>query len=102
MDYRVELHEYPVVRNLLGAVFNQDWREDYDSVEEVYADLREDESRDALAARAEQIEAFVSSRSEAEIDDVIRASHSGIQPHSDLGMSGRAWLLSVAQALRAS
>lgn len=100
LDYQAELREYPLVRNLLSAVFNQDWREDYDRVEEVYEDILDDEPLVARLARAEQIEAFVATRSEDEVDDVIRASQTGIRPHSDLGVSGREWLLTVARRLR--
>jgi hypothetical protein len=100
LDHRAELREYPLVRNLLGAVFNQDWREDYDCVEEVYEDLLDGEPQLARLARAEQIEAFVAQRSDNEVDDVIRASQTGIRPRSDLGVSGREWLLSPAQRLR--
>ena len=100
MDYRAGLRKYPLVRNLLGAVFNQDWREDYDAVEDVYEDLLDDESSHVRLDRAEQIEAFVAARSEDEIDGVIRASQAGISPRVDLGMSGRERLLAASHRLR--
>ncbi|MDM7887330.1 contact-dependent growth inhibition system immunity protein [Curtobacterium sp. RHCJP20] len=98
---QTELREYPLVRNLLGAIFNQDWREEHDCVEEVYEDLLDGEPRHARLARAAQIEAFVANRSEDEVDDVFRASGTGRRPRSDLGVSSREWLLAVVQRLRA-
>lgn len=87
--------KYTLGRNLLGAIFNQDWREDHDCVEEVYEDLLDGEPRHARLARAEQIEVFVPDRSEDEVDDVFRASGKGLRPRSDLGVSSREWLLAV-------
>lgn len=87
--------KYTLGRNLLGAIFNQDWREDHDCVEEVYEDLLDGEPRHARLARAEQIEVFVADRSEDEVDDVFRASGKGLRPRSDLGVSSREWLLAV-------
>ena len=99
MDYRAELRKHPLVRNLLSAVFNQDWRQDYDAVEDVYEDLLDDEPSHVRLDRAEQIEAFVAARSEDEIDGVIRASQAGVSLRVDLGMSGREWLLAVLHRL---
>ncbi|OII04053.1 contact-dependent growth inhibition system immunity protein [Curtobacterium sp. MCBA15_008] len=100
MDYRAELSKHPLVRNLLSAVFNQDWREDYDAVEEVYEDLLDDEPSHIRLDRAEQIEAFVAARSEDGIDEVIRARQAGISQRVDPGMSGRERLLAVSHRLR--
>lgn len=100
VDHRAELKRYPLVRNLLGAVFNQDWREDYDGVEEVYDDVFDDETQQQRLERAEQIDAFLATHSEDEVDAIIHASATGIRPRFDLGVSGRDWLLSVSQRLR--
>jgi hypothetical protein len=101
MDYQIELREYPLVRNLLAAVFNQDWREDHDDVEDVYAAL-DTEPEATRAARAEPIQSFIATRSEHEVDDVITATQSGINPRSDAGLSGRDWLATVAERLGGS
>ncbi|MBT1547032.1 contact-dependent growth inhibition system immunity protein [Curtobacterium aurantiacum] len=96
-EYRTELREYPLVRDLLGAVFDQDWREHCNGVENVCEDLLDDEPHHLRSARVEPIEAFLATRSETEADEVIRASETGVGPRAHAGMSGRGgcWLCRI-------
>ncbi|MCS6557147.1 contact-dependent growth inhibition system immunity protein [Curtobacterium flaccumfaciens] len=79
-EYRTELQEYPLLRDLLAAVLDQDWREDCNGVENVCEDLLNDEPHRLRSACAEQIEALLATHSEADVDEVIRASQTGIGP----------------------
>lgn len=92
---------FPLVKRLFGAHLNLDWREDYDSVEEVYRvvlDTAGPNERDQLLTQLEMLGRLV--QDDDELSAILEVSGSGFMPEYDAGLAPLAWLAALTERVR--
>lgn len=90
MDKNVLL-KFPEFEQLMGGAFNQDWRDEWSSENEVLSELLDDYPTYRLRLLAELV-SIQAKYDSAEIGELIQMCGSGFIPEQDAGVSAGKWI----------
>ncbi|WP_223246579.1 contact-dependent growth inhibition system immunity protein [Curtobacterium sp. ER1/6] len=82
---------YPAFDSLMGGAFNQDWRDEWTSVDEVLSEAPADHpaTRSALLSELLRIRETCS---EADVVDLLESMGSGFRPEIDAHLNALGWV----------
>lgn len=82
---------YPAFDSLMGGAFNQDWKDEWSSVDEVLSEALDNYpgTRSALLPELLQIRETCS---EADVVDLLESMGSGFRPEIDAQVSALGWV----------
>jgi len=82
---------YPAFDSLMGGAFNQDWRDEWSSVDEVLAEALDDflATRNVLLPELLEIRANCT---EADVVDLLESMGSGFRPEADVHAGALGWV----------
>lgn len=91
---------YPAFDSLMGGAFNQDWKDEWSSVEEVLSEALDNypETRSALLPELLQIQEACS---EADVVDLLESMGSGFRPEIDAQVSALGWVDGLVKRINA-
>lgn len=81
----------PSFANLMGGAFNQDWRDEWDSAEEIVTSVL-GERTDQLRSMLKDLRRIDRVCSDDDIDSLLFLLGSGFSPEADWGMSSKDWV----------
>ncbi len=81
----------PSFANLMGGAFNQDWRDEWDSAEEIVTSVL-GERTDQLRSMLKDLRRIDRVCSDDDIDSLLFSLGSGFSPEADWGMSSKDWV----------
>jgi len=90
--------QYPAFDSLMGGAFNQDWRDEWPSVDHVLAEALDDfpATRNALLPELLEIRANCT---EADVVDRLSSMGSGFRPEVDANVSALGWVDSLIRRI---
>lgn len=91
---------YPAFDSLIGGAFNQDWQDEWSSVDEVLSEALDDHpaTRNALLPELLQIR---NTCSEADVADLLESMGSGFRPEIDVNLSALGWVDRLVERINA-
>ncbi|RUQ09662.1 hypothetical protein D8M35_01725 [Curtobacterium sp. HSID17257] len=81
----------PSFADLMGGAFNQDWRDEWDSAEEIVTSVL-GERTDQLRSMLKDLRRIDQVCSDDDIDLLLFSLGSGFSPETDWGMSPKGWV----------
>jgi len=81
----------PSFANLMGGAFNQDWRNEWDSAEEIVTSVL-GERTDQICSMLKDLRRIDQVCSDDDIDSLLFSLGSGFSPEMDWGMSPKGWV----------
>ncbi|MDM7887332.1 contact-dependent growth inhibition system immunity protein [Curtobacterium sp. RHCJP20] len=91
---------YPAFDSLMGGAFNQDWRDEWSSVDEVLSEALDNypATRSALLYELLRIRETCS---EADVVDLLESMGSGFRPEIDAQLSALGWVDHLVERINA-
>lgn len=93
--------QYPHFWTLMGAYFNYDWRDEYETAERVYDDAFGRMNRGKLEEVDAELSAIAAEyRTDDEVERLLGAIDTGLDPSLDTGRTPAQWLGDLRRHVR--